>query len=150
MSARHGLNKVAVVIANAAAYSTGWAFDARGQPEVQGSGYVQSTVYAAIQPFQGARRRVDGGGAQEQSRIKIFFYKDATGVFPTILGGIDLPPNYLPTLIQWGGDWHEVQLVDDWQSGLLPHIMAEAEKLSITRDPVVSVGPDGDGDTVVW
>lgn len=151
----HGLNKVTLTIANASAYGTGWTLTDAGQLTVEGmTGYVTSTVYAAVQPMpSGSRRRVEDAGTQIEGRLKLWFYKDSSGSFPTVRGGPDLAATLLPTLVQRDGLWFEVQLVKSWAHGLLPHIYAEAELLGLTRpaeDEDTAPADGGGTDTLVY
>ena len=147
----HGLNKISVSMSNAAAFASGWTLTAAGQLSVAGlTGYVASTVYAVVQPV-GSRRSVELAGAQQLARYKIWIYKNADGTWPTIRGGPDLAAQFLPTIFYIGGLYYEVQFVKDWQTGLLPHIYAEAELLGLSRPATEStVDPGNSSNTVEW
>ena len=147
----HGLNKVTLTISNAAAFASGWTLSAAGQLTTTGmTGYVASTTSAVVQP-KGSRRMVELAGSQQLARYKVWIYKSAAGTWPTIRGGPDLSAQYLPTLFQIGGLYYEVQLVRDWTSGLLPHIYAEAELLSLNRPATENtVDPGDSSNTVEW
>ena len=143
-----GINRQTVTIANASAYGTGWALDEAGLLTTEGySGFTTSSASVDIQPIR-VGRSIFGAGAQATGRFKVYFYPDSSGNFPTVNGVPDDSATLLPTLLLWKSRWYEVQNVDPWEHGLLPHIRAELELVSLRRRTTVSDdADDGEGGT---
>ena len=148
-----GLNSRTVTISNASGYGAGWTLTASGQLTTEGmTGYVEASATAAVQPRDEVRV-VEGGGTQKRGVLRIWFYKNADGSWPTVRGAPDALGDELPTLLAWDGRYYEIQNTRNWKHGLRPHIYAEAEVLSLERPGTTETShtPEGGGtDTVDW